>query len=126
MKTYRNKENAPLEKTRGILLLVLCSFFVFMNSVKADNGKKIYDNNCLVCHGENLHGDMPGVPDLIINRAWTMNLDAQIHKFVTEGTENSGKAIVMPSKGGNPNLSDEQIKSAIMYMRDILKRSSPQ
>ena len=94
---------------------------MFFNYANANNGKEIYLNNCRACHGEYLHGEMPGVPDLFINRAWTTKLDSQIHKFVKEGTEASGKIIVMPSKGRNPNLTDEEIKSAVQYMREIIK-----
>ena len=92
----------------------------------AENGEEIYKNNCLVCHGELLHGNMPGVPDLVINRAWSKKLDSQLHKFVEEGTEATGEAIVMPSKGGNPNLTEEQIKSAVEHMRKVLKSNSLQ
>lgn len=106
-----------------VFMLALGIFIGFANSANAGNGKEIFINNCRVCHGENLHGDMPGVPDLSINRAWTMKLDSQIHKFVKEGTEASGKVISMPAKGGNPNLTDSEIKSAVQYMRKIIKKS---
>ena len=103
-------------------MLTLGVFIAFYNSANADSGKEIFQNNCQVCHGEHLHGDMPGVPDLVINRAWTKKLDSKVHEFVKEGTEASGKVIVMPAKGGNPHLTDEEIKSAVEYLRGKVKK----
>lgn len=113
-------------QTTNILLFVCYVFVIFINSAAAKNGKEIFENNCRVCHGEYLHGDMPGVPDLFIQRAWSKKPDSEIHKFVKDGTEASGKSIVMPSKGGNPNLTDEEIESAVQHMREILEQKSLQ
>lgn len=112
-----------LEIKKNISLLVLSLFIGFYNDANATNGKEVFRNNCQACHGEHLHGDMPGVPDLVINRTWTKKLDSKVHKFVKEGTEVSGNTIVMPAKGGNPHLTDKEIKSALHYMREIIKKS---
>ena len=100
---------------------VLIFYAIYTNSAYPANGEDIYNNNCILCHGEYAHGAMPGVPDLYINRAWSKKLDAQLIKRINEGIQSTDTAIAMPPKGGNPNLTDEEIKASLNYMRKMLK-----
>ena len=111
-----------LKKTMYKPSIVLLSIFMLsVNNSFAASGEEIYNNNCILCHGEYAHGAMPGVPDLYINRAWTMKLDSQLVKRINEGIQSTDTAIAMPPKGGNPNLTDEDIKASLQHMRKLLK-----
>ena len=100
---------------------VLAIFIASVNTAYSVSGEDVYNTNCILCHGEYAHGAMPGVPDLYINRAWTMELDSQLIKRINEGIQSTDTAIAMPPKGGNPNLTDEDIKASLLHMRKLLK-----
>ncbi|WP_411833815.1 c-type cytochrome [Pseudoxanthomonas mexicana] len=76
-------------------------------------GKKVYGATCALCHASGLAGaPMPSDKD-----AWAARV-AQgkdtLYKHAIEGY--TGEAGVMPAKGGNPSLSDEDVKAAVDYM----------
>lgn len=83
----------------------------------AANGALIYEQNCMACHGEGVAG-APRVGDV---EAWkdrqSKGIDAMV-TIVIEGVQ--GYSGAMPPRGGNPNLSDEQIRTTVQYMLDQL------
>lgn len=80
----------------------------------ADVGKQTYSGLCFSCHGTGL----PGIPQFGDKAAWADRIatgkpllyEHALHGF----TGKSG--IMMPPKGGNPALSDDQVKAAVDYM----------
>ena len=81
------------------------------------DGAVIYNNLCSACHGSGAGG----APKL--ERAeWTARI-AQgmetLDKHAIEGF--TGATGMMPAKGGNPSLSDEQVIATVQWMVDNLK-----
>ena len=79
-----------------------------------DKGKEVYGGLCISCHGSGI----PGIPQLGDAAAWGPRI-AQgkdtLYKNSLQGyTGKSG--MMMPPKGGNPALSDDDVKSAVDYM----------
>jgi disulfide bond formation protein DsbB len=84
-------------------------------------GATLYGQNCATCHGANLEGGigavlnpidkLPGVPN---------SLDpAFLIQIITNGRDpqtGDPKSIPMPKKGGNPNLTDQDIKDLAAYI----------
>jgi cytochrome c oxidase subunit 2 len=78
------------------------------------DGKKTYEGLCAACHGAGIAG-APKVGD---KAAWTARLaqgDATLAKHAIEGIR------AMPAKGGNPALSDAEVKAAVEHMVGLSK-----
>lgn len=77
-------------------------------------GKNVYDGLCFGCHAAN--SVIPGAPRLTNNEDWAPRIaqgKETLFKHAIEGFNNVG---AMPAKGGNPNLSDDEVKAAVVYM----------
>lgn len=77
------------------------------------DGKTIFDNLCHSCHAAGIAG-APKVGD---KAAWAARIAEgmdTLDKHAIDGF--TGKTGVMPAKGGNPALSDEQTKAAVAWM----------
>ena len=81
----------------------------------ADAGKAVYDGLCVNCHGVAALASM--IPQTGDVTAWTARIekgndtlyDHAINGFV-------GELGMMPGKGGNIKLSDDEVKAAVDYM----------
>jgi len=80
-------------------------------------GKAIYSQTCIVCHGANGKGALPGVIDFTAADGPLSKLDEQLAKSIREGVARPGAPLSMPANGGLPELSDEQIYSIIAYLQ---------
>ena len=80
-------------------------------------GKVVYQQTCIVCHGANGKGAIPGVADLTAASGALSKSDDALLKSIREGFQRPGAALAMPAKGGNPALSDAQLKAVLAYLR---------
>lgn len=81
----------------------------------------IYSSTCAACHGFDAHG-IPGLGKDLITSPFVHSLsDADLLQFVITGRDSSSPdnttGIPMPSRGGNPSLTDAQILDIIAYIR---------
>tara|TARA_R110002110_G_scaffold12718_3_gene60897 strand:+ start:60985 stop:61275 length:291 start_codon:yes stop_codon:yes gene_type:complete len=81
------------------------------------SGKAVYDQTCVVCHGADGKGSIPGVPDLSGEYGRMAKSDDQLLQNIMFGFKTAGSAMPMPAKGGNPNLTKSEIRSVIEYLR---------
>jgi cytochrome c5 len=83
-------------------------------------GKKLYESKCARCHDIG----MSGAPKLGDKKDWSDRIvdgeDVMLRKAIA-GIE--GKSGMMPPKGGNYSLSDEDVKIAILYMVSTIDTS---
>jgi len=80
-------------------------------------GKKVYETTCFVCHGKDGKGAIPGVPDMTSKKSRLKQDDALLLKHATEGYQSKGSMMAMPPKGGNPKLTEPDLKNVIAYMK---------
>lgn len=76
-------------------------------------GEDIYKKTCVLCHG----AGVAGAPKFGNKDDWAPRI-AQgkdvLYKHAMEGF--TGKNGMMPPRGGNPKLTDDEIKAAVNYM----------
>lgn len=78
-----------------------------------DAGKAIYDKTCALCHTAGLAGaPLPGNKEQWATRM-AQGQDT-LYKHAVEGY--TGQTGMMPPRGGNPTLSDDEVKAAVDYM----------
>ena len=108
---------------RTVLLsvLMLVPVLAFANeapeAADAAAGKAIYSQTCIACHGVNGKGTIPGVSDFTAKDSPLSKSDAELVKNVSEGFKSPGSFMAMPPKGGNPMLTDADVKAVLAYLR---------
>ena len=83
-------------------------------AASADAGKQTYDGLCFSCHGTGL----PMVPQFGDKAAWEPRIAQGIEVLHTHaiGGFTGASGMPMPARGGNPALTDDQVKAAVDYM----------
>ena len=78
----------------------------------ADTGEKTYGGICQSCHAAGI-GGAPIVGDISI---WRKRLESGTDKLYQSVINGLG---IMPAKGGDPSLTDAEIRAAVDYMIDV-------
>jgi len=88
-------------------------------------GKQLYEQSCSACHGPDARG-LPNLGKDLTTSTFAKGLsDDQLLDFVKKGRPVGDPAnttgVDMPPKGGNPALTDGQLKAIIVYIRTLEK-----
>lgn len=83
-------------------------------AARAADGATVYNQNCAMCHNPGL-ANSPKFGD---KAAWAPRLATGKEALLKSALNGKG---VMPAKGGNPKLSDEDISAAIDHMLAAVK-----
>lgn len=82
------------------------------------DGKTIYGNLCHSCHDTGA-GGAPKITDKAI---WAPRVAEGLETLVKHAIEGyTGKSGIMPAKGGNPSLTDEQVKATVQWIVEQVK-----
>ena len=84
-----------------------------LTPVVSADGEAVYNSGCMACHMTGVAG-APKVGDV---EAWAPRIELGIEALYERAIQGfQGKAGVMPAKGGNMALSDDEVKAAVDHM----------
>ena len=99
------KEESSVDETTSVEVATAASAAV--------DGQQVYNAGCVACHGAGIAG-APRVGD---KGAWTDRIAAGLDTLVAHAIDGfQGSQGMMPAKGGNPSLSDEEVRAVVEYM----------
>ncbi len=109
---------ACVDKLLNVLLLLAVTVSVSANElyIESDDneGRKIWMNNCEGCHGYGIaDAPVPMIPD-----DWVFRIakgKSTLYSHAINGYIGPDYSM-MPARGGNEELSDEEVKRAVDYM----------
>lgn len=86
-------------------------------------GESLYMGTCMACHGMNAEGVIGLGKDLVYGE-YTNSVDDEtlVHMIIVgrqPWDEGNTTGIAMPARGGNPSLTDDQIRSIVAYLRSL-------
>lgn len=86
------------------------------------NGGRIYAQTCVACHGRDGAGVLPGMPDLRAPGGRLSQSDSALLRNMINGIQSPGSPMPMPARGGNPNLTDQDMADVLAYLRATFER----
>lgn len=102
-----------MAKRFGSVLLLAAAVTMLPQAARAQtverSGKQVVDAQCSKCHAKGLKG----APKIGDKAAWTPRLKQGIDALVASAIHGHGG---MPARGDKADLTDSEVKSAIMYM----------
>jgi cytochrome c5 len=93
------------------------------SAVDLRKGKAVFETTCFACHGTDGSGVIPGTPNFSSKKGPLHISDAELMKNVWEGFKSPGSPLAMPPKGGNPNLTKDELWQVIQYIRKTFGES---
>lgn len=85
-------------------------------------GARVYGETCVACHGDNGAGAIDGVPPMSGPGGRLAKPDDQLLRHIIDGYQSPGSPMPMPARGGNPDLTDQELADALAYMRQKFGR----
>lgn len=108
-------------KKLALLAIPAALALAFTTNAFAADGSAVYGDNCAKCHGDDGKGQTRmgqklGARDYTDAQVQAAFTDDQAFKSVKEGMKKDDKTLMKPSE-----LSDDDIKAAVTYMRTFKK-----
>ncbi len=102
---------APIEKTAA------GAAYAHLKPGDAVRGGELYSQTCIACHSANGEGAFEGVPNLMIVSGRLSKPDEILLANMINGFQSAGSPMAMPPRGGNPDLTDQDLAHVLAYLR---------
>ena len=90
---------------------------------EVERGQKLYQQTCAMCHGFRGEGVQRLGKPIVGSEFVRVRSDEELVTFLVEGRAadhpDNTQGIPMPPRGGNPGLTDEDLRLIVVYMRSI-------
>ncbi len=98
-------------KPKRLLLIISAPLLLLMMGCEKEPslGEVTYQGTCIKCHANGLNG----APIFGNKKMWSKRTPQGIPTLIEHATNGYG---LMPAKGGNTELTDEEISAAVNYM----------
>lgn len=110
----------PLKTTAKTIAMAaaLAALPMTASTAFASDGEAVYNKACKVCHDRG----MAGAPKVGDAADWKNRLAQGMDTLYTHAIKGfKGEKGMMPPKGGNSKLSDDEVKAAVDYMLENSK-----
>lgn len=92
--------------------------YAYLNPGDPVHGEELYSQTCIACHGPDGKGAIAGIPDLTLTNGRLSKSNDVLMANVINGYQSEGSLMAMPPKGGNPELSEQDIADVLAYLRE--------
>lgn len=108
-----------MKMLRMISSLAVTAGFTWGAFAFAADGKAIYEANCKSCHGEG----KGGAPRFGNQEDWAERIATGRENLEASAINGlQGYSGNMPPRGGNPKLTNEEVKAAVLYIMNAVKK----
>lgn len=107
-------------------LSIPTSFGYDLSRADLANGQDVYEQTCIACHGESGGGAFEGMPSLSGPDGRLAQSDEVLLERMINGFQSQGSFMAMPSMGGNPDLTDQDMADTLVYLRSLLEAPAPE
>ena len=122
-----NNQQRTIFKIAMLILIVFALGLTACGSggepVSAERGEEIFKTLCSACHGNDGKGIIGLGKDLTTSEFTAGMSDAEFVDFIIEGRpaihEDNTTGIDMPPRGGNPDLTDDDLASIVAFVRTL-------
>ncbi len=80
-------------------------------------GREVYDSICVACHAEDGAGLVSGVPSFTRADGRLTQSDEVLLRHIIDGYQSPGSPMAMPPRGGDPDLTDQDLHNALSFIR---------
>jgi cytochrome c5 len=97
------------QSTAVCLMAGITSVLTGCGDPRLEMGEKVFNTTCVNCHMQ----AMNGAPILGNKKMWGKRLPQGVPALIQHAINGYS---LMPAKGGNPDLNDDQVAAAVEYM----------
>ena len=121
--THRKNLSSAVLMTGVVVFLAACGGSSGPSSADASRGREHYLATCALCHGAEAEGKSRLGKELQENSFVGSLSDEALVEFLKQGRPSwdpaNERGVDMPPKGGNPDLTDENLMEIVAYLRTL-------